>query len=69
MFEEILLPNGKVAQCASDVDAFLKESGLAMHGDFSGEYFKNIRRQQNQLQRQSAFEDFINEYKKRIWNE
>ena len=69
MFEEILLPNGKVAQNASDVDAFLKENDLAISGDFSGSYMKNVSRRKQALQRQNAFEDFINEYKRRIWNE
>ena len=69
MFDEVLLPNGKVAECVADIDAFLKESGLARCGDFGGEYCKNMRRKNLRLQRQSAFEDFIKEYKKRIWNE
>ncbi len=70
MFQkEVLLPNGSFATSASDIDAFLKESGLALAGDYSDAYIKNVRRKNQELQTKEAFDDFINEYKKRIWNE
>ena len=69
MFKEVLLPDGRVAESVADVDAFLKKYGLVFQGDFSGDYLKNVRRKLEALQRQDAFEDFINQYKKRIWNE
>lgn len=69
MFKEVLLPNGRVACSKADVDNYLQESGLALAGDFSKAYLKNVRRRNEELQRKEAFNDFINEYKKRIWNE
>jgi len=69
MFEEVLLPNGKVACCRQEVDDFLKESGLALKGDFSGEYLQDVRRKNLKDQEIDAFNDFILTYKKRIWNE
>lgn len=69
MFEEFLLPNGKVATSVSDVDVFLKESGLTLAGDWSSECVQSIRRKNQEAQRKEAFEDFILTYKKRIWNE
>ena len=69
MFEEVLLPNGRVACSKTEVDDFLKESGLALQGDFSGEYLKGVRRNNLKAQEIDAFNDFILTYKKRIWNE
>jgi len=69
MFEEVLLPNGKIATSKQDIDEYLASSGLALAGDFSKAYLKNVRRKNQKLQRKEAFDDFINEYKKRIWNE
>ncbi|MBR2299443.1 MAG: hypothetical protein IJ870_02580 [Alphaproteobacteria bacterium] len=67
--DEVLLPNGRVADSKADIDAYLRESGLALAGDYSDAYFKNVRRKKEELQEKEAFFDFINEYKKRIWNE
>ena len=69
MFDEVLLPNGRVACSKQEVDDFLKENNLALSGDFSGEYFKDIRRKNFKAERDDAFADFILTYKKRIWNE
>ena len=67
--DEVLLPNGSMACSSVDIDRYLKESGLALAGDYSDVYFKNVRRKREELQEKEAFFDFINEYKKRIWNE
>ena len=69
MFEEVLLPNGRVACSKQEVDDFLKKNNLAAYGDFSGEYLKNVRRKIFKQERDDAFADFILTYKKRIWNE
>ena len=69
MFDEVLLPNGRIACSKADIDAYLQESGLALAGDFSNAYLQNVRRNNEKLQKKEAFNDFINEYKKRIWNE
>ncbi|HCU58436.1 MAG TPA: hypothetical protein DIC64_00455 [Alphaproteobacteria bacterium] len=67
--QEFLLPNGSMACSNADIDRYLKESGLALAGDYSDAYFKNVRRKKEELHEKEAFFDFINEYKKRIWNE
>lgn len=69
MFEEVLLPNGQMATTASELDAYLKENEIALSGDYSRTYLKNVRRKIEADQKREAFEDFVNEYKKRIWNE
>ncbi len=69
MFEEILLPGGAVASSAQELDAYLKENQVALSADYSLAYLKNVRQKIKADQRREAFEDFVNEYKKRIWNE
>ncbi len=65
--EEIVLPDGSVASSVADVDKYLKANGLAHAGDFSDEYIKNIRYQQEQDRRQSLWADFLYNYKRIIW--
>ncbi len=69
MFEEILLPGGATASSAQELDNYLNENKVALSGDFSRAYLKNVRYQIKANQKREAFEDFVNEYKKRIWNE
>ena len=65
--EEFVLPDGSVASSVADVDKYLKVSGLARAGDYSPEYIKNIRYQQEQSRREEIFADFIYQYKRIIW--
>ncbi len=69
MFESFELPDGTIAECSQDVDAYLKRSGMAYAGDFSSEYVKNIRYNQEKGERAERFADFVQQYKQRIWNE
>lgn len=65
--EEIVLPDGSIASSVADVDKYLKANGLAHAGDFSDEYIKNIRYQQEQDRHQSLWADFLYNYKRIIW--
>lgn len=65
--EEVLLPDGSVASSVADVDKYLRAMGLALAGDYSPEYYQNIRNQQERERRQSLFADFLYNYKRMIW--
>lgn len=67
--EEIVLPDGSVASSVADVDKYLRSSGLALASDYSPEYIKNIRFQQEQDRRKAIFADFLYNYKRIIWND
>jgi hypothetical protein len=69
MFEEFLLPDGTVATSSSDIDRYLKTSGAAYAGDYSAEYLQGIRHKTEKAQRAEMLSDFVQLYKKRIWNE
>lgn len=69
MFREFQLPDGTVAESASDVDRYLKTSGAALAGDYSPKYLQNIRAKKEKDARADIFADFVQQYKKRIWNE
>ena len=69
MFEVFELPDGTIAECSQDVDAYLKRSGAALAGDFSDGYLERIRYNQEKGERADRFADFVQQYKKRIWNE
>lgn len=67
--EEIELPDGTIATSKADVDRYLRASGEALAGDYSGDYQKNVRLRNEKAQRAQAFSDFVLTYKRMIWNE
>lgn len=67
--EDLVLPDGSVASSVADVDKYLRRSGLAKASDYSPEYLKNIRYQQETERRKKLKKQFLREYKRIIWNE
>lgn len=65
--KEVLLPDGSVASSVADVDRYLKATGLALAGDYSDEYRKNIHYQQDKERRQSILADVLYNYKRIVW--
>jgi hypothetical protein len=66
--EALELPDGSVAECAQDVDRYLKENNLSPAGDFSDAYRREVKFAREQAIRKDFFAEFINNYKRRIWN-
>lgn len=66
--EEVTLPDGTMATCKQDVDRYLQRNNLALAGDYSDEYRKNVRLNNERERRKSFFAEFIRNYKRRIWN-
>lgn len=67
MFREFQLPDGTIAESSADVDRYLKESGSAWAGDYSGEFYKNRRYFLEKAQSDENWAAFIHNYKKEIW--
>lgn len=67
--EELQLPDGSVATCSADVDAYLRRSGDVPASDYSDDYRKNRRLMIERQQEKENFAEFLKQYKKRIWNE
>lgn len=66
--EEIVLPDGSVAGCMQDVERYLHKNGLAASGDYSEAFRRNIKFNREKAFRKGLFAEFINNYKRRIWN-
>ena len=66
--EAFELPDGTIAETTQDIDKYLKRSKMAMSRDFSNEYRKNIRYQKEKVQKAEMFKDFVQNYKRIIWN-
>ena len=62
-----LLPNGKEATSCKEVDAYLKEEGLAMASDYSKSYFETQKAKKAFQQKQELFDDFLTNYKRMIF--
>ena len=65
--EEVILPDGSVASSVADVDKYLRRSGNAMASDYSPEYLKNIRIQQEIARKNEIKNEFLRNYKRIIW--
>lgn len=66
--DEVVLPDGSVASCRQDVDRYLQRNNLALAQDYSEEYRKNIRLNNERERRKDFFAEFIRNYKRSIWN-
>lgn len=66
--DEVVLPDGSVAGCQQDVDRYLQRNNLALAQDYSEEYRKNIRLNNERERRKDFFAEFIRNYKRSIWN-
>ncbi len=67
--EDLILPDGSVASSVADVDKYLRLSGSALASDYSDEYQKNIRYQQEKQRKDEIKDEFLRAYKRKIWNE
>ncbi len=67
--EAVTLPDGSIAECVQDVDRYLQANGLTSSGDYSEAFRRNAKFNREQAVRKSFFAEFINNYKRRIWNE
>ena len=67
--EAFKLPDGTIAECSQDIDKYLKRANMAMSSDFSPEYYKDIRAKKEKVERAEMFNDFVQNYKRMIWNE
>ena len=67
--EEIVLPDGHVADCAADIDRYLRENKVALAADYSSAYRAKVKERQQKVERASIFADLIHSYKRSIWNE
>lgn len=66
--EEIILPDGTIAGCMQDVERYLRQNGLAASGDYSEAFRRNIKHNREKAFRKELFAEFINNYKRRIWD-
>lgn len=66
--EAFELPDGSIAESVSDVDKYLKRDNMALSSDFSSEYLKGVRERHEKVERAERFNDFVQQYKRKIWN-
>lgn len=66
--EEIVLPDGEIAGCMQDVERYLRKNGLASAGDYSDAFRRNVKFNREKACRKELFAEFVNNYKRRIWN-
>lgn len=67
MFKEFQLPDGSWAESISDINRYLKENEVAMASDYSDDFRKNVRYQQEKARNSEMKADFVRNYKRIIW--
>ncbi len=67
--DEFQLPDGTIASSVRDIDSYLRRTGLAMSSDYSSQTLQHIRTEQEQRLRQEMLATFLQNYKRKIWNE
>ena len=67
--EEYLLPDGTVATSSQEIDRYLKVNSVPFKSDYSEQYMKKIRLDNDKAQQKEIFAEVVQQYKKRIWNE
>lgn len=67
--QEVVLPDGSIAECSADIDNYIKANQVALASDYSPEYYAKVKNRQEKEQRNAIFTDLINNYKRSIWNE
>ena len=67
--QEIVLPDGSIAESAADIDRYMKVNQTALASDYSPEYMAKVKSRQQKEERASIFADLIHYYKRSIWNE
>ena len=67
--EDLLLPDGAYASSVHDIERYLRRNNLAMASDYSDDFRKSVRYQQEKKLRDENFAAFLQQYKRLIWNE
>ena len=65
--DDVVLPDGSTASSAADIERWMKLHNLALASDYSDDFRRNVRYQQEKAQRSECFADFIHNYKRMIW--
>lgn len=63
------LPDGTIAETTKDVDKYLKYAKICLASDYSKEFLKNARYLREKAEKADRFNDFVLNYKRKIWNE
>ena len=66
---DLILPDGIVATSTEEINRWLKQNNLTLASDYSDDFFKKVRLQNEQAERRKLFAGFIHNYKRKIWNE
>ena len=66
--DEIVLPDGSVASSSADVEKYLRANQLALAGDYTDEYRRNVRLRNEKAQRDDLWAEFLKNYKRMNWN-
>ena len=67
--EDLLLPDGSYVSSVHDIERYLRRNNLAMASDYSDDFRKSVRYQQEKKLRDENFAAFLQQYKRLIWNE
>ena len=63
-----VLPDGREVDSLAEFEKYLKSAKITVASDYSENYMQNIRYQKAKAEKDEAFLDFVQAYKKMIWS-
>lgn len=62
------MPDGRITEDLAEFEKSLKSANITVASDYSESYMRNIRYQKQKAEKDEAFLDFVQAYKKTIWS-
>lgn len=66
--QDVILPDGSVATSSAEIEKYLHANKVALASDYSTEYRQNVRLRNEKAHRDSLWAEFLNNYKRMVWN-
>lgn len=65
---EYIMPDGRKTESLAEFEKYMKSANITVASDFSAQCMQNIRYNKEKAEKDEAFLDFVQAYKKLVWS-